>query len=172
MMDKNMQYMKHSFKPTLYTFIPIIIIFGWLNAHMAYLPITPGSEFQISAEFKQGTFGEVSLEVIPDLEFLSTSVQTIENNAAFWTLKGGEGEYLMKFMFSNREFEKDLFITEENSYATPVKIIKDSDLVKILIHNKKVKPLENFGIGLSWIWTYIILSVIFSIILRKILKIS
>jgi|TARA_Y100000310_G_C20226656_1_gene598274 uncharacterized membrane protein (DUF106 family) len=30
-MAKNMVYMKHSMKPTLITFIPLIIIFGWLR---------------------------------------------------------------------------------------------------------------------------------------------
>ncbi len=32
-MKKNMEYMKHSFKPTLFTFIPIIIIFSWLRGY-------------------------------------------------------------------------------------------------------------------------------------------
>ncbi len=31
-MKKNMEYMKHSMKPTLFTFVPIIIIFGWLRS--------------------------------------------------------------------------------------------------------------------------------------------
>ncbi|MBM3199447.1 DUF106 domain-containing protein [Candidatus Woesearchaeota archaeon] len=30
-MKKNFEYMKHSMKPTLFTFVPIIIIFGWLS---------------------------------------------------------------------------------------------------------------------------------------------
>ena len=30
-LEKNMKYMMHSFKPTLYTFIPLIIIFTWLK---------------------------------------------------------------------------------------------------------------------------------------------
>ncbi len=31
MMEKNLVLMKHSMKPTLYTFIPLIIIFGWIR---------------------------------------------------------------------------------------------------------------------------------------------
>ncbi len=30
-MEKNLEYMKHSMKPTLVTFIPLILIFGWLR---------------------------------------------------------------------------------------------------------------------------------------------
>jgi len=37
MMSKNMEYMKHSMKPTLYTFIPIIFIFGWLRNYYTTL---------------------------------------------------------------------------------------------------------------------------------------
>ncbi|OYT41536.1 hypothetical protein B6U80_01185 [Candidatus Pacearchaeota archaeon ex4484_26] len=29
--SKNLEYMKHSFKPMIYTFIPIIIVFWWLK---------------------------------------------------------------------------------------------------------------------------------------------
>ncbi len=34
-MQKNLQYMKHSMKPTLITFIPLILIFGWLRLRFA-----------------------------------------------------------------------------------------------------------------------------------------
>lgn len=34
-MSLNMKYMKHSMKPMLFTFIPIILIFGWLRNHPA-----------------------------------------------------------------------------------------------------------------------------------------
>lgn len=30
-LEKNMKYMMHSFKPTLFTFVPLIIIFTWLR---------------------------------------------------------------------------------------------------------------------------------------------
>ena len=31
LMEKNLTYMKHSMKPMLFTFIPIIVIFGWMR---------------------------------------------------------------------------------------------------------------------------------------------
>lgn len=37
MLEKNMVYMKHSMKPTLITFIPIIITFGWLRNYYTAL---------------------------------------------------------------------------------------------------------------------------------------
>jgi uncharacterized membrane protein (DUF106 family) len=46
-MQANMKYMSHSMKATLITFLPIIIIFGWMNAHLAFEPIMPGRIFQL-----------------------------------------------------------------------------------------------------------------------------
>jgi len=36
-MKKNMEYMKHSMRPTLFTFIPIVIVFSWLRGHYTNL---------------------------------------------------------------------------------------------------------------------------------------
>ncbi len=52
-MELNMKTMKQSFKPMLLTFIPVIIIFGWLNANIAYEPIMPGQEFNATAVFNE-----------------------------------------------------------------------------------------------------------------------
>lgn len=175
MMSKNMTYMKHSMKSTLFTFIPIILIFGWLNAHMAYIPITPDTEFSVSAEFKSGTFGEVSLESLPELNILSGRTQTITNNRATWQLSGVAGAYQLKLTFGNRVFDKDLLISVDQDYAVPEKQVRDSDLTKIVIHNEKVRPLGKLSIlgwNPGWLGTYIIFSLIFSLSLRKIMKIS
>jgi len=173
-MSKNMEYMKHSLKPTLFTFIPIIIIFGWLNANLAYLPIQPDSQFQIFADFKEGSFGNISLEVLPKITFLSNQTQTVVNNKVSWSLQGPKGNYQMKLTYGNREFQKDLIISSDN-YAQPDTIVKDSELTKISIANNKVKPLGSlsiFGWMPGWLGTYIIFSLIFSFGLRKLMNLS
>src|SRR3989344_6394446 len=60
-METNMKYMMHSMKSTIFTILPIIIIFGWLNANLAYEPILPGQEFSVSATFAKGISGNISL---------------------------------------------------------------------------------------------------------------
>ena len=60
-MQLNMKYMKHSLKPTLITFLPIILIFGWLSAHLAYLPIESGQEFTTTIAFDKGTTGVIEM---------------------------------------------------------------------------------------------------------------
>ena len=75
-MQTNMKYMGLSMKPTLVTFIPIIIIFGWMHAHLAYNPILPNQDFTVSAEFKSSE-GNIELSVPEGLIIISDSTQTI-----------------------------------------------------------------------------------------------
>jgi len=167
-METNMKYMMHSMKPTLITFIPIIIIFGWLNAHLAYDPIMPGQEFTTTALFEKNTFGEISLTVPEGLELISNGTQEIVDSQAVWALKGDAGSYLLEYEFNGESHTKDLLITEERDYAKPVETVKNSKLRQLKIDMQKIKPIP--GIPLGWLGTYIILSIVFSMTLRKILK--
>jgi uncharacterized membrane protein (DUF106 family) len=169
-MEKNMKYMMHSMKPTLITFIPLIIIFSWLNAHMAYYPINPGQEFTTTIEFEENAYGEAEIIVPEGLEVLSETIKEVEEGRIKWTLKGVEGDYLIEYTFQGKKYEKDVLITSEREYKTPLKKIKDNFVKIITIDNEKVKPLNLFGWKIGWLGTYIIFSLIFSMGLRKVLK--
>lgn len=173
-MKQNMEYMKHSFKSTLYTFIPIIIIFGWLNTHMAYYQLAPEQSFKVTAYFAEGHASTISLSSIPQLELLSNSTQFIIENKAEWELKGAEGEYKLEFNYNNEKYDKSLIISPDRRYEPPEKIVTDSKLKKIVVGNQKVYPFGNidfFGWKPNWLWTYIILSILLSIGIRKVLKV-
>jgi len=179
-MQLNMEYMKHSFKSTLFTIIPIIIIFGWLNTHMAYYPLYPDIEFTTSAIFKSGVSGTVSLSAPNQLTLISDYKQEIENKIATWTLKGSEGEYIIDYMYQytdsndntyNRTFSKEIIITNERIYKPVEKRINDNKLQMIKVNNEKIIYLNLFGWKLGWLGTYIIFSIIISTLLRKALKI-
>ncbi len=169
-MEKNLQYMMHSMKPTMITFIPIILIFGWLNANLAFLPIIPGAEFTTTITFANGAIGPVELLSQDGIKIVSDPVQDIMNNQARWTLKGDEGDYILQYKIGDRMYEKDLKISSERYYATPLKKVKDDMVKQISIDNEKMKPLSIFGWKLGWLGTYIIFSIIFSMVLRKLLK--
>ena len=167
-METNMKYMMHSMKPTLITFIPIIMIFGWLNANIAYEPIMPGQEFTTSAIFNKGTTGEIKLIVPEGIEILDNDAQEIIDSQATWTLKGATGNYLLEYEFREEKETQELLITEGKGYEKPIKVIKKGGLKQLKINNKKVKPIPGFPIG--WLGKYIIFSIIFSMSLRKIMK--
>ncbi|MFA5142420.1 MAG: EMC3/TMCO1 family protein [Candidatus Woesearchaeota archaeon] len=171
MMEKNMEYMMHSFKPTLITFIPIILIFGWLSSHLAFMPILPGEEFSIDVSFVEGTSGNIELSTPIGVTLLSGKDVTIENGKAVWTLKGDAGEHDLTFKFKDRTYIKPVLVTSEQRYIEPVKAINDEYISQIAVGNKELIPLNLFGWELGWLGTYIIISIFSSMLLRKLLKV-
>ena len=177
-METNMKYMMHSMKPTLFTFIPIIIIFGWLNAHFAYFPIHDNQDFSVTLDFDEGYSGEVNL-ILPDgITLLNgdSTLQEIKENKVIWFMKGDPGEYSLRYVYDEKEYTNDVLIVSQDSkeYIHPQKILKKEPIKIITVSNKKMTPfgeLSIFGYHPGWLMTYIFFSIIFSMGLRKLLKI-
>ncbi len=171
-METNMKYMMHSMKPTIFTIIPIILIFGWLTSNIAYLPIMPEQEFTTTAMFAKEIVG--SIEIVPpeNFELKSNMTQEIIDNKASWTLIAPEeGEYTIEYIFSGKSYFKDIIITTKQKYAPVKETIKNSELKMITIDNPPLKVLNLFGWRIGWLGSYIIFSIVFSMLLRRWLKI-
>ncbi len=172
-MAVNMEYMKHSFKPMLYTMLPLLVIFGWLSAHYAYEPIHPGTPFNVTV-YTQGLEGkEISLESIPELA-ISEVKQTIQNEQATWTLQGSEGDYKLMVTQEGNTAERRILISSERKYENPIGVINNGPIQKIILHNAELQPfgdLSIFGWHPGWIGTYIIFSIGLSMLLRKLMKV-
>ena len=177
-MEVNMQYMKHSFKPTLITFLPIIIIFAWLNANLAYDPISPGEQFSAELEFKEGISGDVMVSVPLEVVIVGDAKKTIESRKIKFDFKSKEGEYLLVFNKGDRSYSKELIVTSDQRYAEPIKLVKNDELKSIKLSNNKLIALNIFSKEeggwtsgrLGWLGVYILSSIVFSMGLRKLLK--
>ena len=169
-MELNMKYMMHSFKPTLITFIPIILIFGWMSSTFAYESIKPDQEFSVSVFFEKNTNGNVDLIVSDGVNIIGDKTKKIENDKAMWTLKGAEGEHVLEFAYNGEKQQKSILITNDEKYIEPSK--KTSGAIKLMqIDYKPRKILNLFGWKLGWLGTYIIFSIIFTMALRKVMKV-
>ena len=173
-LELNMKYMMASFKSTLYTLIPILILFAWLNMHIAYYPVQPNQDFTVTAEFGEGAKGNITMSAIPDLA-IAQPTQEINSSKAQWTARGPAGEYKLKFEYNTEEYDQPLIITTERTYEQPDKIIRDSKLKMITIGNKKVHPFGEvfniFGWYPGWLACYIVLSLLLSLGFRKIMDV-
>ena len=169
MMMEMPEMMKHNFKPMLITFIPIIIIFTWANANIAYEPIPPQHEFVIVADLERGYVGEVNISVSEEIDVIGNKVKTIENNQVNWTLKGSEGIYFLTFIYNGDSASKNLIITEGVEYAKVSEKYKGK-IKTITIKNKKLVYINLLGWKIGWLGSYIIFSLIFSLVFRKIFK--
>ena len=170
-MKTNMKYMSHSMRSTLFTFIPIILIFGWMTANLSYDPILPGQDFTTTVVFGKGVSGEIGLNAPEGLNIEGSTVKEVKDNEVKWVLNGKEGEYLLEYEFNNKRYNKEVLIAEGNKYKNPIKDVKDGNIEMIKIDNKKNIVLNLFGWKIGWLGTYIIFSLIFSIGLRKIIKV-
>ncbi|MFH1439910.1 MAG: EMC3/TMCO1 family protein [Candidatus Woesearchaeota archaeon] len=181
-MQINMKYMMHSMRPTLVTFIPIIIIFSWLNMHMAYYPLVEDQEFSALLDFDVGITGDVKMSDVQDIEFLNGNSQQILENQAKFVLNGKQGEYTLRFKHSDSEYIKDIIISpaiEERVYKKPIDIVRKNGLKTITISNKNILAFEGIPVlgsipwvkTFGWLGSYILFSLIFSLGLRKLLKV-
>ena len=175
-MKVNMDYMKQSFKPTLITMIPVLIIFGWMAAHLAFEPIFPGEQFSVTAEFEPGTTDYAELIVGEELQLLSDSQQKIEESVT-WKLTGSPGDHILELNHADQAYTKKVHVGTDFNLAKQITPFEDSSIKLIKIDYKKLKPLgPTFTIPVikwqpGWLGIYIIFSIVFSMGLRKILKI-
>ena len=173
-MSVNMEYMKHSFRPMIYTMLPLIIIFGWLNASYNYNPILPNVPLNVSVA-TQGLEGkEVTLEAYPEMKLLSEAKQTVIGEAAQWTIQGEKGDYKLVFKQNGNAAEKIIIITGKLKYENPVSAFKNNPIKQVIVHQKELKPLGNLNIlgwYPGWIGIYIIASIAFGSLLRKVMKV-
>jgi uncharacterized membrane protein (DUF106 family) len=169
-MSKNMEYMKRSMKPTLITFLPIIIIFGWLHANFAFIPIAPGQEFGTTVVFHEGTQGSITMLPPEYVELMSDSTQEIVNGETVWKLKAEEGLHNLEFEYGDERYGIEVLVTNEKKYETPLKPIKNSRIKEIRIDHEKLVVLDLFGWQMGWLGAYIIFSIVFSMGMRKLMK--
>ncbi len=173
-MKANMQYMKQSFKPTLVTMIPIILIFTWMSGHLAYEQIYPDEDYSITAMMKEGLQGEVELVVDDGTTLKSDAKQEIVNRAVTWNLKSAEGTHTLTVKTADAQQQKDVIITTDLKYSEASTQYQHSDIEQINVNYKKLKPLGKLSIlgwQPGWLGIYFIFSLVFSLGLRKLMKI-
>jgi len=170
-MQTNMKYMMQSMKSTIYSIVPIIIIFSWMSANFAYDPILPGQDFTTTVVFEENVKGNVELSVPRGLTIDGGARKEVKDNEVKWILSGNKGEYLLEYIFDGKKYGKEILITEKKKYKEPIKMIRDGIVMSIEVENKPKKLLNIFGWQVGWLGTYIIFSILFSILIRKIIKV-
>ena len=173
-MQTNMKYMMQSMKATLITFIPIIIIFGWLQMHFAFMPILPDQDFTMTVDFEEGSKGNISVSVPEGIAIVGEKIKQVTDGQVIFGFKGKEGVYdspPLEFDFNDEKYDKDVIITSGRDYAEPMKRFSDRDIESITASNEKTIVMNLFGWKLGWLGSYIIFALVFSMALRKLMKI-
>ncbi len=164
------QYNKHMWKVNLYTIIPIIILFSWLNSHFSYFPLEPNEPFNVTLIFDSNkSIEDVEVQYPKEFVLLNNTPINASSQELFYTFKADKGRYNISVIYNNQTYYKEIIVTDQQEFAEISKRIKGSSLKEIKLSNKPMKI--NFGINLHWIFAYIIFSMIISPILRKLFKV-
>ncbi|HLD02179.1 MAG TPA: EMC3/TMCO1 family protein [Candidatus Nanoarchaeia archaeon] len=167
-MGVSMKYMRHSMRSTIFTILPVILIFGWMNSALSFDVIHPGEEFTMTATFTDAAQGEATLSNYEGMEIISNA--TVSVNAAKWTLKAKDsGTYPVELSFNDNVFAHEVIVSDKNVPKEMVKSFKGQALKALRIDYPKlvVLPIIKFG----WLGTYIILSILLSAPIRKLIKV-
>jgi len=182
MMKLNGEYMRSSMKSMLYTFLPILLFFGWLGANLAFAPILPGSSFTVQANFDSGVNGSAELILPQELSTSDLILKEVSNSTVLWSnISGPSGVYDVSVKHSSGEEQfVTVLITDKQKYIKPEHLL-DSDIFdSIVVGNDKLYIFRSVpGLGslpvvknMNWFWSYFVFSIIFSTSLRKILKLA
>jgi len=189
-MATNGKYMSHSMRPTFFTLIPILLVFGWLSSHIGYYPLWPDHNFEFTAVFEDEARGEVELILPEEIKLMEGELnREILRNEVTWILSGYEGDYSIDLKRNNKTYSKRVLITKEREYAPVEKSFRkkilfistkeENGLNSVKLSNQEIKPFSDVLIlkslplisKFNWFWTYFLFSLIFSMSLRKILKV-
>ena len=189
-MEISMEVMPESMKSMIFTFIPVIIIFGWLSANFAFMPIAPGEMFTATVTFDKLFPQKIELNVSSGIEMLTPSVQDVTSASVSWQLKGVEGEHQLTYNYGLENYTQNLIITNGRQFKNPILtkqkklffifptgdgISEKSNIMSIRIDMKQIRPLGRsfniLGWYPGWLAIYIISSLIFTTIFRKYMKV-
>jgi len=172
LMQKNMEYMKQSFKPTLITLIPILIILGWMTGHLAYDSVQPNMPVNVAVFLTSAQTGSVLLQVPFGMEIVGDANQPINttSHAAMWTVKGVAGTYNLDFTKGNETVSQQIIIAAQD-YAKPIVTFSGSQVFsRAQIGNSPKKILDFGAFSINYFWTYFICAIAFSLGIRKLMK--
>ncbi|MBN1175914.1 DUF106 domain-containing protein [Candidatus Woesearchaeota archaeon] len=181
MMKLNGEYMRSSMKSMLYTFLPILLFFGWLGANLAFAPIVPGVPFNVSATFESGVSGSVDLVLPVGLTMSDNLTKPVQEVVSWNNISGPAGTYDLSVIHSSGEEQFfSVLITDKQKYVSPEHLLESDIFKSVNVGNKKLYLFRSIPVfnkiplikNFNWFWTYFLFSIIFSTTLRKVLKLA
>lgn len=172
MMECSMELMKHSFRPMLITFIPILLIFWWANANLAYFPIDSGEQFSITVILDKTASENVNIEAPKEFSVIGESEKPPTLDKGFFKsnkkvdfdlIAGERGAYLIKVIYEDEIASKNILISNLD-YEKKSEMNKDWNMIEEI----KINYYNTGFFNTYWLWTYISVSIVSSIILRKV----
>ena len=170
-MKHNSQYMMKSLRSSLFTLFPALLIFMFLSGHIAFSPITPGDDFNLTVRHNNGVDPSLTeLELPSGFELLEKT--TMENFARFKLRADSPGEYVIGVINEEQQENKDIIITEEREYAKAEERYDGKfHSARIEYKSLTIVTLPFWPREMNWLWLYIIFAIVTGSISRKVLNV-
>lgn len=172
LMKHNSQYMMKSLRSSMFTLLPALLVFVFLSNHIAYAPITPDSEFNLTLRHANNIDASLTEIMLPaGFEVIE---KTSEENIAKYKLKAGEpGEYSLEFSNAEDTISKSVMVTEGREYAKAEEKYQNSNFnsAKIDYKSLTIVRLPFWPREMNWLWLYIIFAIIAGSLSRKVLNV-
>jgi uncharacterized membrane protein (DUF106 family) len=172
-MSVNMQYMGKSLKPTLFTFLPIIFIFAWMNANFTYAPLDAGEPLIVNAQFLEGFSGKATLtsETLTSKNVQAELKDGEDGPFASFAVSGAQGPHNFTINYNEFSYNGTVWFGEK---PTQQVFVGKGPVQQITVDYPRIRPLGSvslFGWRPGWLAVYIFLSIALSISTRKLMKI-
>ena len=162
MMQVNMKYMTRSLKPMLFTFIPVILVIGWMSANFTYAPVDLSDALTVRATVRDG----FAAPIVPDGD---------EGQGAAFAVQGLAGVHNFTVTYEGNSYSGNTGVISIGENPKQQAFPGKGPIETISVDYPKIHPLGNgfnlFGWYPGWLAVYITLSIVLSIGSRKILKI-
>lgn len=176
---KQKELMMSSFKPFLYYGIPLLLVFGWLSQTIAYQPIGPGEDFTVTA-YTDADAPNLTLKTPQSLTASENQLYDPGDGvfATQWTAQADEaGQYNLSVVpdGSNQSYTHTVTVTNGYGYGTPERSFDDSKVNRVRVGYQATHPFGDFsifGYHPGWLATYIVVSLAFNLVLRKLLDVA
>jgi len=192
-MGLNAEYMQHSFRVTLITIIPLVLILGWMRNNLAYDPISPNTPLQLQVKVGDPTYNNISLELWKKginkgtnntliSIYEPTYIDSSKKIAKFLIEFPDYGDYFLKVnvigLIGNTTKVLDTAIKEvvvdKYKYVQPIQSYKNPYIREIKVLQKETQPFGSFslfGWHPGWFALYFVSSLVFVLLLKKLLKV-
>ncbi len=139
-----------------------------------FAPLGVGEQLTVTAHFDYVSEGVVSLNTHGMFKIIGQEEQGIAEEVS-WLLEPVKyGNHVIDVVHGERTYPKSIIVSERMQQVEEEVTFEDN-LNAIRVHYNELKPLGGvsiFGWEPGWLGVYIVCSIVFSIVLRKSLKLA
>ena len=171
-MKINTAYMTKSMRSSFFTIVPAMAIFYLLMGMVAFLPIMPGTTFTMAATLNSN-YNASSVHITLPQGFTLLNA-TVNKQIITYEIKASqtEGNYSITLQSGNDTYPKAVAVSQSYKEKSTEKFSHGAvKQVKINYNQRPIIQLPFWPHTLNWLWTYLILAVIFGSLTRRILKV-